>query len=308
MSAPDTAAIPRRPLGKTGEQVSILCLGGFHLGVPPRPEAIRIVHTAIDAGVTFMDNAWEYNDGESERRMGKALAQDGYRQKAFLMTKDCAHDRRAEHSLRKLEESLRRLQTDYLDLWQIHEVVWPDDPDRIFAPGGGMEAMLAAKQAGKVRYIGFTGHKDPFVHLRMLEIAAQHQFRFDAVQMPLNVMDAHFRSFEQQVLPILQRDGIGVLAMKTLAGGAILRSRVATATECLHYALNLPTSTVITGMESMERLDQAVEAVRTFKPLEAEQVKALLARTAEAARSGRYERFKTGAVFDGTARNPQWLG
>jgi predicted aldo/keto reductase-like oxidoreductase len=209
---------------------------------------------------------------------------------------------------KQIDESLSRLQTDHVDLMQFHEVIRLEDPDRIFAPGGAMEAMLDAKQAGKVRYIGFTGHKDPLVHLRMLDIAAQHNFKFDAVQMPLNVMDAHFRSFEHQVLPRLVSDGTGVLGMKSMGDGIILQSKTATPIECLHYAMNLPTSTVITGIESLDRLDQAIEAARTFKPMNQSEVAALLARTAQAAQTGRYELFKTDMRFDGTAKNPQWLG
>ena len=295
-----------RPLGRTGEKISALGLGGFHIGIPPEEaEGVRLIRSAIDRGVTFLDNCWDYNGGDSEVRMGKAL-QDGYRQKVFLMTKIDGRTKAA--ATRQIDESLRRLQTDVVDLMQIHEVIRLEDPDRCFGRNGTIEALLEAKRAGKIRYIGFTGHKDPLVHLRMLEVAAQNGFRFDAVQMPLNPLDAHFRSFEKQVLPALVREGIGVLAMKTLASGAILQTRTVTAIECLHYALNLPTSTVITGMESMERLDQGLEAVRTFAPFTEAQVQALLARTAEVARTGRYERFKTGAVFDGTARNPQWMG
>ncbi len=286
--------MPYRMLGRTGEKVSAIGFGGHHIGQPKDPQSgIRLIRSAVDRGINFMDNCWDYHDGASEIRMGAALG-DGYRQKVFLMT--------------KIDESLRRLQTDRVDLMQIHEVIRLEDPDMAFAPGGSIEALLDAKKAGKIRYIGFTGHKDPLVHLRMLEVAAQNGFRFDAVQMPLNVMDAHFRSFERQVLPVLVRDGTGVLGMKSMGGGIILKSGAATAVECLHYALNLPTSTVIAGMESMERVDQAIEAARTFRPMSTEQVGALLARTAEAAKSGRYERFKTSAVFDGTARNPQWLG
>jgi aryl-alcohol dehydrogenase-like predicted oxidoreductase len=237
--------------------------------------------------------------------MGKAL-QDGYRAKAFLMSK--IDGRTKASAAKQIDESLKRLQTDHVDLMQFHEIVRMEDPDRVFAPGGAMEAMLEAKQAGKLRYIGFTGHKDPEIHLKMLAVAAENQFRFDAVQMPLNVMDAHYHSFEHRVVPVLVKDGIGVLGMKSLGFGAILRSQTATAIECLHYALNLPTSTVITGMDSMERLEQALEAARTFKPMTPEQIAALLARTADAAADGKYETFKTTTHFDGTTHNPQWLG
>ena len=295
-----------RPLGLTGEKISALGLGGYHIGIQSdEAESIRLVRTALDRGITFLDNCWDYNDGVSEIRMGKAL-QDGYRARAFLMSKIDGQTKAA--ATRQIDESLKRLQTDHVDLMQFHEVIRPEDPDKIFGPGGSAEAMLAAKQAGKVRYIGFTGHKDPSIHLKMLKTAAAHNFRIDAVQMPLNVMDAHFRSFEQQVLPELVKAEIGVLGMKSLGFGDIIRSKTVTAIECLHYALNLPTSTVITGMDRMEILEQGLEAVRTFKPLAPEEVAALLAKTADAAAQGAYEQFKTTARFDGTAQHPQWLG
>ncbi|MBO0725136.1 MAG: aldo/keto reductase [Blastocatellia bacterium] len=295
-----------RPLGRTGEKVSAIGLGGFHIGgQKDEQESIKIIRSAIDRGITFLDNCWDYHDGASELRMGKALA-GGYRRKVFLMSK--IDGRNKESAARQIDESLKRLQTDHIDLMQFHEIIRMEDPDRIFAPGGAMEAMQAAKQAGKVRFIGFTGHKDPLIHQRMLEIAAAHRFRFDAVQMPLNVMDAHFRSFERKVLPLLQRDGIGVLGMKPMGDGVILESKVVTPIECLHYALSLPTSTIITGIDSMRILDQAIEAARTFKPMSKAEISALLARTAQAASTGRYELFKTDVRFDGTAKNPQWLG
>ncbi len=295
-----------RPLGRTGVQVSALGLGGYHIGIHKEvSESIRIIRTAIDNGITFLDNSWDYNNGQSEIRMGKAL-QDGYRQKAFLMTK--IDGRTKESAAQQLEDSLRRFQTDHIDLVQHHEVIRLEDPDRIFAPGGANEALVEAKQAGKIRFIGFTGHKDPLVHLRMLEVAARHHFHFDTVQMPLNVMDAHFRSFTHKVVPVAVKEGIGVLGMKPLGSGMILRSKTVTPVECLHYALNLPTSTVITGMDTMAILKQGLEAVRSFHPLSQEQVAALLARTAQAAATGRYERFKTDNIFDATARHPDWLG
>ena len=298
--------MPYRSLGRTGEKISVLGLGGYHIGVPKEEEeGIHIIRSAIDRGINFMDNCWDYHDGGSELRMGKAL-RDGYRQKVFLMTKIDA--RTKEAAARQIEESLRRLQTDHIDLLQFHEVIRMEDPDRIFGPGGGMEAMLEARKSGKVRFIGFTGHKDPLIHLRMLEVAAEHQFRFDAVQMPLNVMDAHFRSFQRQVLPVLVKDEIGVLGMKPMGSGAILTSQTVKPIECLHYAMTLPTSTVITGIDRMELLDQAVEAARTFRPMSEQEVSALLVRTIDAAASGKYERFKTSAAFDATAHNPQWLG
>jgi predicted aldo/keto reductase-like oxidoreductase len=295
-----------RPLGTTGATVSAIGLGGYHLGAPvDEKTSLAIVRTAIDRGVTFLDNCWDYHDGDSERRMGKAL-QDGWRERVFLMTK--IDGRTAKLAAEQIEESLRRLRTDRVDLLQIHEVIRHDDPDRVFAPGGAMEAMRAAQKAGKARFLGFTGHKDPAIHLKMLDVAARHGFRFDAVQMPLNVMDAHFRSFERDVLPRLVRDGVGVLGMKSLGSGVLLESGVVTATECLQYALNLPTSTVITGIDEMPVLEQAVDAVATFQPMSREQVAALLARTAPAAAGGRYELFKTADRFDATARHPEWLG
>ncbi len=294
-----------RVLGRTGERVSAIGLGGYHIGSPPEAEGIKIIRTAIDRGITFMDNSWDYHDGGSEIRMGKAL-RDGYREKVFLMTK--IDGRTKQSAAKQIDESLKRLQTDRVDLMQHHEVIRIEDPDRMFAEGGAQEAMLEAKKDGKIRYIGFTGHKDPFVHLRTLELARAHQFHFDAVQMPLNVMDAHFRSFGQKVLPELVKEGIGVLGMKPLASGAILQTKTISAIECLHYALNLPTSVVITGIDSMKFLDQAFEAARTFKPMDEAQVATLLARTRDAAASGKYELFKTTPRFDATAQNPHWLG
>ena len=295
-----------RTLGRTGEKVSAIGLGGYHIGVPPEEaESIRIIRTAIDRGITFMDNSWDYHDGGSEIRMGKAL-RDGYRDKVFLMTK--IDGRTRQSATKQLDEWLRRLQTDRIDLMQHHEIIRMEDPDRIFGENGANDALLEAKKAGKIRYIGFTGHKDPLVHLRTLEVAAQRQFKFDAVQMPLNVLDAHFRSFEKQVLPLLAREGIGVLGMKPFASGAVLETHTVGAIQCLHYALNLPTSVVITGMDSMARLEQALEAVRTFKPMDKDEVATLLARTAQPASTGKYEGFKTTPQFDATAQHPEWLG
>ena len=295
-----------RTLGRTGEKVSAIGLGGHHIGRPKdEQEGIRLIHAAIDRGINFMDNCWDYHNGGSEIRMGKAL-QNGYRQKVFLMTK--IDGRTKEEANKQINESLKRLQTDHIDLLQHHEVLRMEDPDRIFASGGAMEAVVEAQKAGKIRYIGFTGHKDPLVHLRMLEIAAQNNFRFDTVQMPLNVMDAHFRSFEQQVLPKLVSANIGVLGMKSMGDQYILKSNTVSPIECLHYALNLPTSVVITGIESTKILDQAFEAARTFQPMSQAQVSALLDRTRQAAAKGQYELFKTTTQFDGTAKNPAWLG
>jgi aryl-alcohol dehydrogenase-like predicted oxidoreductase len=294
-----------RTLGKTGEKVSAIGLGGYHVGHPPDPlDAIRIVRSAIDRGITFMDNSWDYHGGESERRMGIAL-RDGFRQKVFLMSK--FDGRTKDATARQINESLQRLQTDHIDLIQYHENIRMEDPDRFFAVSGPLEALIEAKQAGKIRYIGFTGHKDPYVHLRMLEVAAQHKFHFDTCQMPLNVMDAHFRSFGHDVLPKLVEQGIAVLGMKSMGDGNVLKSGRVTPVECLHYALNLPTSVVITGCESMAILDQAIEAARTFQPMSPAEVSALLAKTRDAAVTGQFEPFKTTPQFDSTAQNPNWM-
>ena len=296
-----------RALGTTGETVSAIGVGGFHLGMPEVDEAlaIRIVREAIDHGVTFMDNCWDYNDGLSEVRMGKAL-RDGYRDRVFLMTKIDGRSR--AEAAKQLDESLRRLQVDHIDLVQHHEVIRFEDPHRIFRQGGAKQALVEAREAGKLRFIGFTGHKDPRVHLDTLEVAAENGFTLDAVQMPLNLLDAHYRSFGRQVLPYLVDHGIGVLGMKSMAEGYLLKTGTVTPTECLHYALDLPTSTVITGIDSLAILDQALEAVRTFRPLTAEQRAALLAKTAQVAAGGRFEPFKTTSHFDGTAAHPEWLG
>ena len=296
-----------RTLGHTGQQVSAIGMGGFHIAQHglTEDESIRLVRAAVDRGITFMDNSWDYNEGQSEIRMGKAL-KDGYRQKVFLMTK--IDGRTKEIAARQIETSLERLQTDHIDLVQHHEIIRFDDPDRIFAEGGAMEAVLQAKKAGKIRYIGFTGHKDPHIHLYMLKVAAEHGFHFDTVQMPLNVMDAHFRSFAQMVLPELVVREIGVLGMKSMGDGVILKSKTVSAVECLHFALSLPTSVVITGIDKQEVLDQAFEAVKSFNPMNREQVAQVLAKTKEAAMAGKYELFKTSSHFDSTAKHPDWLG
>jgi aryl-alcohol dehydrogenase-like predicted oxidoreductase len=296
-----------RPLGRTGITVSAIGLGGWHLSLPKVGEdlADRIIRQAIDSGINFLDNSWDYNDGESERRVGKVLV-DGYRDRAFVMTK--IDGRTKKEAARQLDQSLRRLQVDKIDLVQHHEVIRFEDADRIFADDGAQAALIEAKQAGKLDFIGFTGHKDPHVHLHMLRVAEQHGFTFDTVQMPLNVMDAHFRSFEKLVLPELLRQKIGVLGMKSLANGIVLKSNTVTATECLHYALSLPTSVVITGIDSLSILEQALSAARTFQPLSPEQTSQLLSKSSQAAAAGRFEPFKTTSVFDATAKNPHWLG
>ena len=299
--------VPLRILGHTGEKVSIVGIGGYHLARPgvDAEESIRIVRTGLDQGINFLDNCWDYNGGESEIRMGKAL-RDGYRQKAFLMTKIDGRNKATATS--QINESLKRLQTDRIDLLQFHEVIRDNDPDRIFAAGGALEAVLEAKKAGKIRYIGFTGHKSPDIHLKMLATASAHQFTFDSVQMPLNVMDHHFDSFEAKVLPILQKQNIGVLAMKSMGDPFILQSKTVTPLECLHYAMNLPTSVVITGCDSLKILQQALDAARSFRPMDKQEVAALLAKSAKAAQAGEFEKYKTSHHFDGTYQNPQWLG
>ena len=296
-----------RMLGRTGEKVSAIGLGGWHLALPYVDEALshRIIRTAIDRGITFMDNSWDYNDGQSELRMGKAL-RDGYRDRVFLMTKIDGRSRK--EAARQLDESLRRLGTDRIDLVQHHEILRYEDPHRIFDEEGANAALVEARQAGKLRYIGFTGHKDPRIHLHMLEVAEDCGFEFDAVQMPLNVMDAHYRSFGNLVLPELVKRRIGVLGMKSMANGIILRSGIVTATECLRYALNLPTDVVITGIDSLEVLEQALVVARTFRPLSEAEVAALLTKTADAALRGEYEPFKTSSIFDATTQHPEWMG
>ena len=298
--------VPLRVLGRTGEKVSMVGLGGYHVGIQSdEQESIRIVRTAIDNGINFLDNSWDYNGGASEIRVGKAL-QDGYRARAFLMSKIDGRTQKSADA--QINESLRRLQTDHIDLMQFHEIIRMEDPDRIFAKGGAIEAMLAAKQAGKVRYIGFTGHKNPDVHLKMLEVAAAYGFRFDAVQMPLNVMDAHFHSFGKKVLPVLLKEEIGVLGMKPMGDPYILESKSVTPVECLHYAMNLPTCVVITGCDSLSILQQALEAARSFRPLTPPETAALLAKTEPFAREGKFELYKTSHQFDSTYENPEWLG
>ena len=298
-------AVPQRPLGSTGVMVSMIGLGGHHIGLPKNErDAIHLVRMAIDNGVTFLDNCWDYNAGRSEERMGKALA-DGYRKRAFLMTK--VDGRTKDAAAQQLEQSLRRLKTDVIDLVQIHEVIRADDAARCFAEGGAVEALVEARRAGKVRFIGFTGHKDPSMHRAMLEEGFARNFKFDTVQLPLNVMDPHFRSFEKEVLPLLVANRIGVLGMKSMGDGILLKSKVVSPQECLRYALSLPTSVVITGCERVEILQQAIDVASRFEPLTDEQKQALLERTLRLGRAGEYELFKTSDRFDSTAKNPKWL-
>jgi aryl-alcohol dehydrogenase-like predicted oxidoreductase len=270
----------------------------------PEQDAIRLIRQAIDRGITFMDNCWDYNEGASELRLGKAL-QDSYRQKVFLMTK--IDGRTKAEAARQIDTCLQRLQTECVDLMQFHEVIRIEDPDRIFADGGAFEAMMEAQKAGKIRYIGFTGHKDPYVHLRMLEVARRHNFHFHAVQMPLNVMDAHFRSFTHEVLPVIKREGIAALGMKAFGDHYILDSKTVTPIQALPFCLNLPIAVHITGIDSQQVLDQAFEAVRTFKPLTRGDVSSLLNRTRSAGLEGKYELYKTSTHFDGTQQHPTWI-
>ena len=300
-----------RKLGWTGESVSAIGFGGSHFAKPGIDQAtsVRLCHAALDRGMNFMDNSWDYNKGESEARMGVALSQSGYRNRAFLMTK--VDGRNKDIAQTQLEQSLSRLKTDRLDLWMFHEILRYDDPDRIFATGGALEAAVAARRAGKIRYIGFTGHKDPRIHIYMMEVARARGFQFDVVLMPSNVMDAHFRSFGRLAMPVALRERIGVITMKAFGGsdGVILKSGAAIQPiDCLHYALNRPTSVVITGIDNDRVLDQAFQAAKTFKPMSpAEEARITNATVAEA-RNGEFELFKTTAHFDGTAQNPDWLG
>ncbi|HEX4591045.1 MAG TPA: aldo/keto reductase [Gemmataceae bacterium] len=307
---PATATHPDmqyRTLGRTGERVSAIGLGGWHIGLKhvDEPLAIRIVRTAIDRGITFLDNCWDYNDGASEERMGTAL-QGGYRDKVFVMTK--IDGRSKKEAAKQLDESLRRMKVDMIDLVQHHEILRYEDPSRVLDPDGAQAALEAGRKAGKLRYVGFTGHKDPAVHLHMLETGERHGVHFDTAQMPLNLMDAHYRSFAKLVVPELVRRGVAVLGMKSMANGILLKSKTVTPIECLHYALNLPTSVVITGIDSLKILDQALVAVRTFKPMSEAEVAKLVAKTANAGAAGEFEPFKTSSLFDGTAQHPEWMG
>lgn len=297
-----------RPLGTTGVEVSLIGMGGAHLGLAEVEEdqAIRLVHEGLDRGITFLDNSWDYNEGRSEERVGKALSQGGYRQKAFVMTK--IDGRTKEVAANQIDTSLKRLKVDHIDLLQHHEILRYDDPDRIFHEGGSMEAVVAAKQAGKIRFIGFTGHKNPHIHLQMLDVAKQHGFHFDTVQMPINIMDAHFRSFAQLVVPRALEEKIGVLGMKCFGDNIILKSGAVQPMDCLRYSLNVPVSVQITGINSKMLLDQAFEAVKTFQPMSETEVAQLIAKTEQVAMQGKYELFKTTSHFDTTARHPDWLG
>jgi predicted aldo/keto reductase-like oxidoreductase len=301
-----TDEMPYRPLGSTGEKVSCIGLGGYHLGAANLSEsdAIKLFHAAVDRGITFSDNCWDYNGGESERRVGKAL--QGYREKVFVMTK--FDGRTKKSALQQLDESLQRLRVDHVDLWQFHENIRMEDPDRFFAEGGAREAVDEARRAGKIRFSGFTGHKDPSVHLRMLELAEKHNFHFDAAQMPINVMDAHYRSFEKEVVPVLLKQKVALLGMKSMGAGSVLQSNTVTPLECLQYALTRPTAVVITGIDTMPILDQAFQAAATYSKLSSDDIEAMLRKTATVAMDGKFEPFKTTQGFDGTAQHPQWMG
>ncbi len=293
--------VPQRQLGKTGVQVSALGVGGYHLGsTKDQQEATELVARSLDAGINFFDNCWDYHDGLSEERLGVALK--GKRDQAFVMTKVCTHGRGKDVAMQQLEESLRRLQTDHLDLWQIHEVIYYNDPDLIFASGGAAEALLAAKQQGKVRFVGFTGHKDPAIHLRMLT----QDFPFDTVQIPLNCLDATFRSFETQVMPEANRRGIAVLGMKSMGGtGEIVSHGAATPSDALRYAMSLPVATTISGMDSLGVLEQNLAIAKGFQPMKPEEMQALRERVRVFAADGRYELFKTTKKYDGEVGRQQ---
>jgi predicted aldo/keto reductase-like oxidoreductase len=296
-----TEGVPHRPLGKTGALVSCLGVGGYHLGsIKEEKESTELVTRALDAGINFFDNCWEYHDGVSEERLGAALK--GKRDKAFVMTKVCTHGRGKDVAMKQLEESLRRLQTDHVDLWQIHEVVYWNDPEMIFARNGAAEALLAARQQGKVRFIGFTGHKNPAIHLKMLA----NDFPFDTVQMPLNALDATFRSFQQQVLPEAKKRGVAVLGMKSLGGsGEIAVNGAVTPEEGLRYAMSLPVATTISGMDSLVVLEQNLDVARGFKPFGEQEMAALRERVRSLAADGRYELFKTTTKYDGDVGREQ---
>lgn len=303
----DTSGMPYRTLGRTGARVSLVGLGGHHIGrsYVSQDESTRIIRTALDSGLNFLDNCWDYNDGLSEERMGIAL-KDGYRQKAFLMTK--LDGRTVQSAQQQLEQSLKRLQTDHIDLIQIHEVIRMNDPERIFAQGGSLEYLERAKKEGKVRFIGFTGHKSPEIHLHMIETATKHNYTFDTVQMPLNAMDAHFDSFGSKVIPVAKRLNMGILGMKPMGDGVILKSKTVTPVECLRYTMHLPVSVVITGCDSMQILDQALDTAKNFHGLSDAEVSAILKKTETVAQNGQFELYKTSHNFDGTYHNPQWLG
>jgi predicted aldo/keto reductase-like oxidoreductase len=299
--------IGRRKLGRADVEVSIIGIGGYHIGLSnvSEEDATRIVRRALDEGINFLDNCWDYNDGASEVRMGKAL-EGGYRQKAFLMTK--IDGRTGTSARQQLEQSLQRLKTDHIDLLQIHEVIRMGDPEQAFQPGNVIDVLKQARQEGKIRFIGFTGHKSPEIHLHMIETADKHGFTFDSVQMPVNALDEHYDSFGQKVIPVAQKHGMAVLGMKPLANGAIPKTNSITAVEALHYAMSVPVTVTINGCESMANLEQALSVARNFKPLDEHQKIAILQKTAPIAMAGKFEAYKSSHIYDGTFSNPQWLG
>ena len=299
--------IGRRRLGRNDAEVSIIGIGGYHLGGRnvTEADAIHIIRTALDEGINFLDNCWDYNAGVSEERMGKAL-EGGYRQKAFLMTK--LDGRTGAAARQQLETSMQRLKTDHIDLVQIHEVIRMTDPDQAFLPGHVIDVLQQAQKDGKIRFIGFTGHKSPEMHLNMIETAAKHGFHFDTVQMPVNALDHHFDSFGQKVIPAAQKYDIAVLGMKPLSNAAILKTNTITAAEALHYAMSVPVTVTITGCESIADLQQALGVARNFKPLDVEQKVAILKKTAPFADAAKFEDYKSSHIYDGTINNPQWLG
>jgi predicted aldo/keto reductase-like oxidoreductase len=299
--------IGRRKLGRADAEVSIIGIGGYHLGLGSVTEqdAITVIRKALDEGINFLDNCWDYNAGVSEERMGKAL-QDGYRQKAFLMTK--LDGRTGAESRKQLEQSMTRLKTDPIDLVQIHEVIRMTDPEQAFQAGNVVDVLKQARKEGKIRFIGFTGHKSPEMHLNMIEVADKHGFTFDTVQMPVNALDEHYDSFGQKVIPVAQKHGMAILGMKPLSNAAILKLGTVTAPEALHYAMSVPVTMTITGCQSLANLEQALGVARNFKPMNAEQKIALLQRTAPMAPDGKFEDYKSSHMYDGTFHNPQWLG
>jgi predicted aldo/keto reductase-like oxidoreductase len=299
--------IGRRKLGRADAEVSIIGIGGYHLGLGnvAEDDAIKIIRTALDSGINFLDNCWDYNAGVSEERMGKAL-QDGYRQKAFLMTK--LDGRTGAAAKQQLEASMQRLKTDHIDLVQIHEVIRMTDPEVAFQPGNVVDVLKQARKEGKIRFIGFTGHKSPEMHLNMIEVADKHGFVFDTVQMPVNALDEHYDSFGQKVIPVARKHGMAILGMKPLSNAAILKTGTVTAPEALHYAMSVPVTMTITGCQSMENLEQALSVARNFKPMDTQQKIAILQKTASYAVAGKFEDYKSSHIYDGTFHNPQWLG
>jgi predicted aldo/keto reductase-like oxidoreductase len=299
--------IGRRKLGRANAEVSIIGIGGYHLGLPnvTEQDAIRIVHTGLDQGINFLDNCWDYNAGVSEERVGKAL-QGGYREKAFLMTK--IDGRTGTAARQQLEQSMARLKTDHIDLVQIHEVIRMTDPEQAFRPGNVIDVLQQARKEGKIRFIGFTGHKSPDMHLHMIATADKHGFVFDTVQMPVNALDEHYNSFGQKVIPVAHEHGMAILGMKPLSNGAILKTNTISAVEALHYAMSVPVTMTITGCESIANLEQALGVARNFKPMSEQQKLAVLQKTAPVSDAGRFEAYKSSHIYDGTVNNPQWLG